>query len=226
MSMHGAHKVSVDSRNRDFGRFLDIDSFQVKRNALEGKWSLKMKTTLNIFNRIKSPGFPGLFALSVFFLIVGCAATPRPAGVTSPAATASQINRGHDVDAEIEKRLRQEYRRWRGTRHRLGGSGRGGTDCSGFVKAVYKEVFNIDLARTTRMQVRQGQAVSYKNIRPGDLVFFRPPSYPRHVGIYLGGAEFIHASKNKGVTISKIDKVYWGNYYWTARRILPEFSQP
>ncbi|MGD8944428.1 MAG: NlpC/P60 family protein, partial [Desulfobacterales bacterium] len=133
----------------------------------------------------------------------------------------SQTTGGHAVDAEIEKRLRQEYRRWQGTQHQLGGNGRRGVDCSGFVKALYKDVFNIDLPRSTRLQVRQGQSVSYQNLRAGDLVFFRPPSYPRHVGIYLGGAEFVHASKNKGVTVSKIDQTYWGKYYWTARRILP-----
>lgn len=172
-------------------------------------------------HRFKTTEFFNVISFTAYFLIVGCAATPQPAGEPHPAVKHSQIAKGHAADSEIEKRLRREYRRWQGTRHRLGGSGRQGIDCSGFVKAVYKEVFNIDLARTTQLQVRQGQTVSYKNLCPGDLVFFRPPSYPRHVGIYLGGAEFVHASKNKGVTISKIDKVYWGNYYWTARRILP-----
>ena len=95
-----------------------------------------------------------------------------------------------------------------------------------FVKAVYKDVFNIELPRSTRLQVRAGQAVFYEDLRAGDLVFFRPPSYPRHVGIYLGGSEFVHASKNKGVTVSKIDRHYWGKYYWTARRILPKSYQP
>jgi hypothetical protein len=31
----------------------------------------------------------------------------------------------------------------------------------------------------------------------------------------------VHASKSKGVTISKIDAYYWGKYFWTARRIIP-----
>jgi cell wall-associated NlpC family hydrolase len=146
--------------------------------------------------------------------------------VTASEPDPLRVVKGHAVDAKIEKRLRQEYKRWQGTQHRLGGSGRRGIDCSGFVKAVYKDVFNIDLPRTTRVQVRQGRAVPYKKLRAGDLVFFRPPSYPRHVGIYLGGSEFVHASKNKGVTVSKIDKYYWGKYFWTARRILPSSRHP
>ena len=182
-----------------------------------------MKHTYKIFYRFKSSGFFKLFALTAFSLIVGCAAAPKPTGVKSPAVAPSQIAKGHAVDVAIEKRLRQEYRRWQGTRHRLGGSGRRGIDCSGFVKAVYRDVFNIELPRSTRLQVRQGRAVSPENLKAGDLVFFKPPSYPRHVGIYLGGSEFVHASKNKGVTVSKIDTYYWRKYYWAARRILPSF---
>jgi cell wall-associated NlpC family hydrolase len=121
----------------------------------------------------------------------------------------------------VEQRILEEYYRWKGTRHQLGGTGSKGIDCSGFVKAVYKDVFNINLPRTTKAQVRQGRPVTFGELQPGDLVFFRPPSYPRHVGIFLSKSEFVHASKTKGVIISTIDAYYWGKYYWTARRILP-----
>jgi cell wall-associated NlpC family hydrolase len=94
------------------------------------------------------------------------------------------------------------------------------------VKAVYKDLFNLDLPRTTKSQLKQGHSIPFKELRAGDLVFFQPPTYPRHVGIYLGASEFVHASKNKGVTLSKIDKTYWGKYYWTARRILSSPEQP
>jgi cell wall-associated NlpC family hydrolase len=88
------------------------------------------------------------------------------------------------------------------------------------VKVVYKDVFNVELPRTTKAQLNQGRPIPFKRLQAGDLVFFQPPTYPRHVGIYLGGCEFVHASKNKGVTLSRIDETYWGRYYWTARRIL------
>lgn len=185
-----------------------------------------MKRAFQIFCNCKSSGLHGAFILAVLFLIVGCAAPPKPSRVTTAEPAHAQAGKGHAVDADIEKRLRQEYRRWQGTRHRLGGNGSGGIDCSGFVQAVYKDVFDMDLPRTTRAQVRQGRPVAFEKLRAGDLVFFRPPSYPRHVGIYLGGSEFVHASKNKGVTVSKIDKHYWGKYYWTARRIQSASQHP
>jgi len=105
-------------------------------------------------------------------------------------------------------------------RHQLGGNGGRGIDCSGFVKVVYKDVFEIELPRTTRAQVRWGRPIPIEALQAGDLVFFQPPGYPRHVGIYLGGSEFVHASKSKGVTLSRIDETYWEKYYWTARRVI------
>jgi len=179
-----------------------------------------MKRALEFFQQYKSLIFFGLSLLAVSLLIVGCAAPSKSSRGHHPVPRHPHVAKADADDAEIEKRLRREYRRWQGTRHRLGGSDSRGIDCSGFVRAVYKDVFGIALARTTGVQVRQGTAVPFEDLRAGDLVFFRPPSYPRHVGIYLGRYEFVHASKNRGVTISKMDRYYWGKYYWTARRIL------
>jgi cell wall-associated NlpC family hydrolase len=189
-------------------------------------WEQKMKRAFTIFCSYKSLSFHGLFVLAVFFLISACATSPKQSRVTTTGSTHPTAVKSHFNDAEIEKRLRREYGRWKGTRHRLGGTGSRGIDCSGFVRSVYKDAFNIDLPRTTRVQARQGLAVPFEDLRVGDLVFFRPPTYPRHVGIYLGRSEFVHASKNRGVTVSKIDKVYWGKYYWTARRILSVSQHP
>jgi cell wall-associated NlpC family hydrolase len=122
----------------------------------------------------------------------------------------------------IETRLQAEYRRWKGAEHVIGGTDLQGVDCSGFVQAVYKNLFDIDLPRTTEGQVRVGKPVERHELQPGDLVFFLPPSYPRHVGIYFNSNQFVHASKTNGVTISSLDHEYWGRYYWTARR----FSLP
>lgn len=63
-----------------------------------------------------------------------------------------------------------------------------GTDCSGFVKLVYQN-FGITLPRTSYELRSVGQAVSYANARPGDLI-----CYPGHVAIYIGDGKIIHAS--------------------------------
>jgi len=152
-------------------------------------------------------------------IAVSCTANKKHDSASSRVP--QQAVRYNNTD-EIENRILREYRQWRGTRHSMGGTGGKGIDCSGFVQKVYQDAFNIDLPRTTKEQVKQGKPVSFGELQPGDLVFFKPPGYPRHVGIFLSKSEFVHASKNKGVTVSRIDPQYWGKYYWTSRRILPK----
>jgi hypothetical protein len=120
-----------------------------------------------------------------------------------------------------EELLRAEAEVWKGTPHVLGGSSRKGVDCSGFAQIVYKKLFDVSLPRTSQEQQKTGAPVRRSDLRPGDLVFFHPPTYPGHTGIYLGGSEFLHVSENEGVTISKMDEKYWQDSYHTARRVLP-----
>ncbi len=178
-----------------------------------------MNILLNTNPRSIFPFFSILTVVAMMLIAVSC--TAKKMQNSADSHVARQAARYSKAD-EIEKRILKEYRQWRGTRHRMGGTGSKGFDCSGFVKAVYRDVFNIDLPRTTREQVKLGKPVTFKELQPGDLVFFKPPGYPRHVGIFLSQSEFVHASKTKGVTMSRIDAHYWGKYYWTARRILPK----
>jgi cell wall-associated NlpC family hydrolase len=166
-----------------------------------------------------------LTVLAILFVATSCATYANPQTRRSlEAKTLLQTARSSD-SREIEELIYEEFTRWKGTRHRLGGTGQGGIDCSAFVRAVYKNAFNIELPRTTGEQVKRGRRVKREKLRAGDLVFFKPPSYPRHVGIFLRGRDFVHASKRKGVIISQIAPDYWGKYYWTARRIFPQQSQ-
>jgi len=159
--------------------------------------------------------------MAVSVLTTSCATNRKQPAAGYPESNRVAKSTEQPQGSNIEQRILEEYHRWKGTRHRLGGTGSKSIDCSGFVKAVYRDAFNISLPRTTKAQVYQGKSVSYDELQPGDLVFFKPPDYPRHVGIFLSASQFVHASKSKGVTISKIDAHYWGKYYWTARRIIP-----
>ncbi len=165
-----------------------------------------------------------LYITLLAFIIFAVACLPRstPQETTSRPTHYSKKTSGYSNSREIENRLRHEYKAWQGTRHRLGGTGRKGIDCSGFVKTVYKERFNIELPRTTKRLLKTGKRVKRKSLQAGDLVFFRPPTYPYHVGIFLGGKDFMHASTKKGVVISQIVPPYWDKHYFTARRILPK----
>ncbi|MBE5785104.1 MAG: hydrolase [Clostridiales bacterium] len=67
-----------------------------------------------------------------------------------------------------------------------------GFDCSGFTQYVFRQA-GISIPRVSRDQAKAGTAVSYSQMRPGDLVCFNSPV--SHVGIYLGGGKFIHSPK-------------------------------
>ncbi|AZV55231.1 C40 family peptidase [Clostridium sp. AWRP] len=84
-----------------------------------------------------------------------------------------------------------------------GGTSPSGFDCSGLVQYVYAH-FGINLPRTSQEQQRVGTSVSRDELQPGDLVFFGSPAY--HVGIYVGGGQFINAPKTGDVVkIASLD---------------------
>lgn len=107
-----------------------------------------------------------------------------------------------------------------------GASGPRAFDCSGFTSYIYRQM-GISIPRGASSQYRSGTPVSTDNLQPGDLVFISDPAftmgYPvSHVGIYIGGGQFIHASSNRGegVTISSIFSGRYGTYYAGARRYM------
>ncbi len=128
------------------------------------------------------------------------------------------------ADSPISQALLQQHQRWLHTPYRLGGTGRGGVDCSAFTQLTYRQQFALDLPRTTRDQLNMGLAVNRQALQPGDLVFFKTGEKQRHVGIYLEQGVFLHASTSRGVTLSRLDNPYWQKHYWTARRH-PELAQ-
>lgn len=85
-----------------------------------------------------------------------------------------------------------------------------GFDCSGYAYEVMR-LNGYEIPRMADEQFEKTARVKYKNLRPGDLVFFTTylPG-PSHVGFYLGGGKFIHASSAaEGVVISRLDQGYY-----------------
>jgi len=122
-------------------------------------------------------------------------------------------------DAAIEDALHDYYRQWQGVPYRYGGRGADGIDCSSFVRQTLGAIESLDLPRTTHEQAERGMPVSRGELSPGDLVFFKTGRAGRHVGVYVGNGRFMHASTSKGVTISRLDNIYWRQHYWQSRRV-------
>ncbi|WP_088226512.1 C40 family peptidase [Desulfosporosinus sp. FKB] len=106
-----------------------------------------------------------------------------------------------------------------GTPYVFGGTTRSGFDCSGFTKYVYANS-GISLPRTSYAQFASGSPVSKNDLQPGDLVFFTTyTSGASHVGIYMGGGRFIHASNpNSGIEVSSLGDSFYASRYLGARR--------
>ena len=98
-----------------------------------------------------------------------------------------------------------------------GGMSPSGFDCSGLIAYVYAQV-GVSLPHHAASQYGYGVAVSRDQLAPGDLVFFDGLG---HVGMYIGGGQFIHAPHTGDVVkISSLYDSWYASAYVGARRIL------
>lgn len=129
---------------------------------------------------------------------------------------------GLRLDHTENKQLIETVADWLGTPYRSGSSSKRGTDCSGFVTRVYKEVYGIDLSRSSRSIFHDVKRISKTQVKEGDLVFFRRgPKQPiYHVGIYLKNNKFVHSASSGGVRISSLKESYYSRNYYAAGRVM------
>jgi len=170
--------------------------------------------------------------------------TPRPfpmpgaAGTKAAApATPSDVARGDDSsdaprrDAPAATRPAHvsEYDlvgtalNLRGVPYRNGGSDQSGFDCSGFTQFVFAK-YGVALPREVREQFKTGKAIDRRSFEPGDLIFFTTTEPgASHVGIAVGGDEFIHAPSTSGVVrVERFSSSYWAPRLLGGRRVLSE----
>lgn len=129
-------------------------------------------------------------------------AAPAPAPAPAPSGNGQSI-----VDYAMQWVGQCNYV-WGGTNLTPGG----GVDCSGFTMNVYA-AFGISLPHYSGAQINYGQAVSYEQLQPGDLICFSG-----HVGIYIGGGMMVHAaSAERGIVV---DNVFYNKQPIGYRRLV------
>lgn len=161
-------------------------------------------------------------------ITAGCAstgATPRPFPTPVPSTTSAAPAAGKPAPKAARHAVGYEVAgtalSLRGAPYRNGGSDPAGFDCSGFVKFVFEQ-HGVAVPRTVTDQYYAGKQVGGPQLEPGDLVFFATVSPgASHVGIAIGGDEFVHAPSGAGsVRVERMSASYWATRFVGARRVL------
>ena len=130
----------------------------------------------------------------------------------SSADYVKEIESAYHLDRQ-QRMLIEEAYSWLGTPYAYAMQDKGeGTDCSGMVMAVYRDVVGCLLPRNSAKQAEFCERIEEKDARIGDLVFFatgKDPEKISHVGIIVDPDNFIHASTTKGVVVSKFHTPYY-----------------
>jgi cell wall-associated NlpC family hydrolase len=183
---------------------------------------------------------PGRLRLVVVVLIALCAAacattggTPRPRpfpGAPLPPSAVPPAPVGPPVvvppSPVAPTAIVSTAMMLRGIPYRNGGSDPSGFDCSGFVQWVFAQN-GIRLPREVREQYGAGETIDPRDVKPGDLLFFETVSRgASHVGVAIGGDQFVHAPSSQGVVrVERFSANYWAMRLVGARRITTEITK-
>ena len=138
-----------------------------------------------------------------------------PAAKNSAAAALAAIRTAGD-----DGRLYETLMPWMGTPYKYGGQSRDGVDCSGFVGAVYRSCYGVNLHRTANDMQQDVEFVGRNQLKEGDLLFFTNSNGKvSHVGIYLKDGTFVHSSTSNGVSLSRLDSGYWSQHFYKCGRV-------
>lgn len=154
---------------------------------------------------------------------------------TAKTSKKSRITESDDEDfvpdddntSYFVKQLISSAMQYEGVRYRGGGTTTAGMDCSGLVSTVFK-TYDISLPRSSIDMSKVGQKLKLKDVKKGDLVFFKTSSRGviNHVGLVTEVRDdeilFIHSSVQRGVIISSTKEAYYQRTFAQANRVLSE----
>ena len=186
-------------------------SYQIE--VIETSQSISdIQSAISQLNYIKSEQLKSPIVLEEVGLAID-KGTSKVYDLQAEANTANNFtpNRGQTVSGSGNSIVDYAYQ-FIGTPYVYGATGPDSFDCSGFTSYVYRNVYGVDISRTTYSQINAGYSVSYDELQPGDLVFTYGLD---HVGIYVGNGQYIHAPQpGDSVKVSPVTSFY------AARRVV------
>jgi probable lipoprotein NlpC len=127
---------------------------------------------------------------------------------------------GSPDDSIYRVRMNYFIRDWWDSPYKWGGTSKAGIDCSAFAQKLFKNVYQVDLPRTSRMQYKACVKIKKEDLETGDLMFFRSSRGMWHVGTYIYKGFFVHSSSHEGVHINSISDPYYQKHVFAYGRIL------
>ena len=131
-------------------------------------------------------------------------------------------------DSAVGNAIAQKALTRLGCRYWWGANGPNYFDCSGLVYWAYNQA-GVSLGRTTAAgYAGSGKAISRSELQPGDVITFSCGSGVAHIGIYIGGGSFVHASGEGSGTVGQYPDQcvktaplsgYWERYVYNYRRL-------
>ena len=144
-----------------------------------------------------------LFVSLALVVLSGCASQ----------GTATSTKVASDADRAVAVALQQV-----GVPYRYGGSSPSGFDCSGLVHYSYAKT-GVSVPSTTATLWSGLQPVSERNLRTGDVLFFRISGKMSHVGLYIGDDRFVHApSSGRVVEVGSLRSDFYADAFIRAGR--------
>lgn len=152
-------------------------------------------------------------------------------GSTGPSGGGANVGSGDGGSASIDDNVTYEKniqpvlnmaRSMVGGSYVWGAASPTASDCSGLTLQCYAKI-GIRLPHKASMQANYGRAVSYGEMKPGDLIFYGGSSYSSiyHVAIYIGNGKIIHAESTRtGIVVSNSASVASRNHVTVIKRLV------
>ncbi len=142
------------------------------------------------------------YFLMLFTVIISVLASCGSRKYTPPTKGARAADAMSNLNS---KQLYNFITSWSGVKYKLGGLDKSGVDCSGFSLLLQRDIYGKTLPRRSIDQASAVKNRSVGNLKEGDLIFFSfGGNGVDHVGVYLNGDFFVHASTTRGVVVDDL----------------------
>ncbi len=156
--------------------------------------------------------------LSVMAALTACGSSPTRTEASASERVYSPPVRARASRPTLGERAASIALQQVGVPYRYGGTSPNGFDCSGLVHYSYSRAGG-SVPRTTGQLWDSTTRVDRSDLRPGDLIFFSINGKMQHVGMYIGGNEFVHApSSGKQVSVASLSTAYYNSAFLRAGR--------